>query len=177
MIRGSCSNFEAYNPRFIYFQNRTPHPYYGSSVLFFVYKIQLIGWNFRMICGIMFGNGFLFLHCLDYMGQCANFIFAGDAVMNWIPMSELNDNEIIWSGRRVRLYNVGLNVTDSADDFYEYFVSEIYGNNEYFQLTCLSQGKAGNIICVIKKELPDHYALGKELKRMMGVDNTFVESV
>ena len=97
--------------------------------------------------------------------------------MGWIPMSKLNDDEIIWSGRRVRLYNAGLNVIDSADDFYEYLISEIYENNEYFQLTCLSQGKAGNIICVIKKESPSHYALGKELKRMMGVENTFVESV
>ena len=97
--------------------------------------------------------------------------------MNWIPLSKLSDEEIIWSGRRVRLYNVGLNVTDSADNFYEYLVSEIHGNSDYFQLTCLSQGKAGNIICVIKKELPNHYAFGKELKRMMDVDNTFINEV
>ena len=97
--------------------------------------------------------------------------------INWIPMSKLNDDEIIWSGRRVRLYNIGLNVADSSDDFYEYLVSDIYGNDKYFQLTCLSQGKAGNVICVIQKELPNQYALGKELKRMMDVNNTFIDDV
>ena len=94
--------------------------------------------------------------------------------MNWIPLSELKDEEIIWRGCRIRLYNTGLNVANSNDDFYEYLVSEIHGNHEYFQLTCLSEYKAGIIICIIKKELPNHYAIGKELKRMMGVENTFV---
>ena len=89
-------------------------------------------------------------------------------------MSEIEDEEKIWRGCQVRLYNVGLNVEDKKDDFYDYLVSEIYGNAEYFQLTCISPYKAGNIICVIKKELPSQYALGRELKRMMGIKDTFV---
>ena len=31
-----------------------------------------------MICGIMFGKGYYFQHCLDYMGQCTNFILGGE---------------------------------------------------------------------------------------------------
>ena len=95
--------------------------------------------------------------------------------MNWIPISQLSDDTKIWSGIVVRLYNIGLNVSDKSKDYYEYLISEIYGNHKYLQLTCLSQGKAGNIICVLKKDLPNHYALGKELKRMMDMENTFLD--
>ena len=94
--------------------------------------------------------------------------------MKWIPISELRDDEKIWAGNRIRLYNVGLTIKDKTDDFYEYLVSFVYGNEQVLQLTCLSQGEAGNIICVINKDIPNHYALGAELKRMMDMDNTFI---
>ena len=90
--------------------------------------------------------------------------------MDWIPLSKLDDNIKIWAGARIRLYGIN----DNAEDYYEYLVSFIYANSEYLQLVCLSQGEAGNIICVLKKDLPNHYALGKELKHMMGLANTFI---
>lgn len=43
-----------------------------------------------------------------------------------------------------------------------------------YQLTTLTKGEAGNIISVIKKGSPHHYALGNSLKEMMESDNTFV---
>ena len=95
--------------------------------------------------------------------------------MNWIPISQLSDDTKIWSGIIVRLYNVGLNVSDKSKDYYEYLISEIYGNYEYLQLTCISQGEAGNIICILKKDSPNHYSTGKELKRMMNIENTFID--
>ena len=95
--------------------------------------------------------------------------------MNWISLSELKDDEKIWPGRKIRLYNIGLNVENRADDYLEYMASFIYNNDEHLQLTCLSQGEEGNIICVLEKDLPNHYALGKELKRMMGIENTFIK--
>ncbi|MEH7348718.1 hypothetical protein [Gottfriedia acidiceleris] len=93
---------------------------------------------------------------------------------NWIPMEKINDVDKIWAGTKVRLYNVGLNVKDKKDDYYDYLVSYIYENDEYLQLTNISQGKAGYFICVLQKELPNHYALGKTLKNMMGIEDTFV---
>jgi len=90
--------------------------------------------------------------------------------VNWIPLSEIDDNIKIWAGSRIRLYGIN----DNAEDYYEYLVSFIYANSEYLQLVCLSQGEAGNIICVLKKDLPNAYALGKELKYMMGITNTFI---
>ncbi len=93
----------------------------------------------------------------------------------WIPLVNIKDEEEIWVGTRVRMYNVGLNVVDKKDDYYEYLVSYIYDNEAYLQLTNLSQGKAGNIICVIEKDLPNHYALGKTLKHMVRLESTFVQ--
>ncbi|WP_397538169.1 hypothetical protein [Rummeliibacillus pycnus] len=92
----------------------------------------------------------------------------------WIPLANINDKSKIWAGTRVRLYNVGLNVEDRNDDYYEYLVSYIYDNAEFLQLTNLSPEEAGNIICILQKDLPNHYALGKTLKKMIGVENTFV---
>ncbi|HEX3047111.1 MAG TPA: hypothetical protein VHY08_20325 [Bacillota bacterium] len=92
----------------------------------------------------------------------------------WISLKTIEDNEKIWAGTRVRLYDVGLKVKDKKDDYYEYIVSYIYGNDEYLQLTNLSPGEAGNIICIIKKDLPNHYSTGKTLKEMMDVEKSFV---
>ncbi|OAB45253.1 hypothetical protein [Paenibacillus glacialis] len=92
----------------------------------------------------------------------------------WIPLEELNDSQYIWAGTKVRLYGVGLNVKDKAEDYYDYLLSYIYDNNEYLQLTNLSHGEAGNIICVIKKDQPNQYSLGRTLKEMMGIKDTYV---
>lgn len=40
-------------------------------------------------------------------------------------------------------------------------------------LTNLTTGKAGYIICVIEKELPNNYALGRTLKQRIGLENTY----
>lgn len=92
----------------------------------------------------------------------------------WIPLGNIEGDEKIWAGTKVRLYNVGLNGKDKQEDYYEYLVSFIHGNDEYLQLTNLSQGEAGNILCVLAKDLPNHYAIGKTLKYMVGVENSFV---
>jgi|SRR5699024_8181076 len=82
---------------------------------------------------------------------------------DWIPIKEISDDSQIWSGTKVRVFGVN----NYEKEFYDYIVSNIYDNNEYFQLTCLSRGEAGNIICVLQKEPRSNYVLGKELKRMM----------
>lgn len=95
-------------------------------------------------------------------------------VDKWIPLVNIDDKEIIWAGTKVRLYNVGLNVKEMEDDYYEYLVSFIFGNDDYLQLTNLTDGKAGNILCVIEKDKPNHYTLGKTLKYIVGLENTFI---
>lgn len=95
--------------------------------------------------------------------------------IDWIPLINISDDEKIWAGTKLRLYNVGLNVRNKQNDYYDYLVSFIYDNQEYLQLTNLSNGKAGNILCVIRKDNPNHYSLGKSLKEMVGLENTCVK--
>ncbi|EEM82801.1 hypothetical protein [Bacillus thuringiensis] len=87
-----------------------------------------------------------------------------------MPLSNVDDDEEIWVGARVRLYNVGMN---RENNFYEYIISYIYDNTNYLQLTNLTTGKAGYIICVIEKELPNNYALGRTLKQRIGLENAY----
>ncbi|WP_172198718.1 hypothetical protein [Saccharibacillus qingshengii] len=92
----------------------------------------------------------------------------------WVPLEKLQDMDPIWAGTTVRLYGVGLHVTDKSEDYYDYLVSYIYDNNEYLQLTNLSPGKAGNIICVIQMDQPHYYARAGNLKERIGIENTYV---
>lgn len=91
---------------------------------------------------------------------------------DWIPVREISEETQIWSGTIVRVFGVN----NSEKEFYDYIVSFIYDNNDYLQLTCLSQGEGGNIICVLQTEPSSNYSLGRELKRMMddGTDSVFV---
>ena len=92
----------------------------------------------------------------------------------WLSINEISDEEKIWAGTIIRLENVtdmpGYSMTN-----FDYLISYIFGNSEYLQLSCLTAGEAGNILCVLKKDLPNHYALGAELKRMLGCENVSVK--
>jgi len=58
-----------------------------------------------------------------------------------------SDDTQIWSGTIVRVFGVN----NCKEDFYDYIVSFIYDNTDYLQLTCLTQGEGGNILCVLKQ--------------------------
>lgn len=92
----------------------------------------------------------------------------------WKHLINISNDEKIWVGTKIRLFNVGLNVTDKEHNYYDYLISYIYDNNDFLQLTNLSQGEAGNILCVIPIDKPNHYSLGKSLKEMVGLENTYV---
>lgn len=88
----------------------------------------------------------------------------------WLPIKEISDDTPIWSGTIVRVYGVNNN----EEHYYDYIVSFIYDNVDYLQLTCLTQGEGGNVICVLQTEPNTNYSLGKELKRMMDDDANLV---
>jgi len=92
----------------------------------------------------------------------------------WILLHELSDDDKVWAGTIVRLDNVMLTPDDTIL-CYDYLVSYINGDSEYLQLTCLTAGEAGNILCVLKKDLPNHFALGAELKRMLAGESVAVK--
>jgi len=92
----------------------------------------------------------------------------------WIPLYKLTDDMKIWAGTIVRLNNV-MFTPDDRVRCYDYIVSFIYDNDEHLQLTCITQGEAGNILCVLKKDMPNHYALGTELKRMLSGEDVAIK--
>ncbi|ABV64058.1 hypothetical protein [Bacillus pumilus] len=96
---------------------------------------------------------------------------------DWISVQEVEDDTRIWAGTIVRVFKEELNKDNIQDNFYDYIVSFIYDNNEYLQLTCLTQGEGGNIVSVLQTEPDSNYSLGKELKRMMddGKNSVFVK--
>lgn len=73
---------------------------------------------------------------------------------DWISVLEIEDDTQIWTGTVVRVFTEELNKDNLEGNFYDYIVSFIYDNNEYLQLTCLTQGEGGNIVCVLQTE-PD----------------------
>ncbi|MEH7726480.1 hypothetical protein V7448_10480, partial [Bacillus altitudinis] len=73
---------------------------------------------------------------------------------DWISVQEVEDDTQIWAGTVVRVFKEELNKDNLEGNFYDYIVSFIYDNNEYLQLTCLTQGEGGNIVCVLQTE-PD----------------------
>lgn len=93
----------------------------------------------------------------------------------WIPLSNIKDDEEIWAGARVRLYDVGLNSSDKEKDYYEFIISYIYDNNDHLQLTNLTPGKAGYVTFVLEKDLPNNFGLGKTLKYLIGLENAYIK--
>lgn len=95
---------------------------------------------------------------------------------NWSTLDNISDNFRIHSGVIIRMYDVGLNVKNAEEDFYDYIISEIYGEAEFFQLVCISSGEGGNIGCILKRHEGDRYVLGRELKRMLAdsKNNVFI---
>lgn len=92
----------------------------------------------------------------------------------WISINEIADGQKVCAGMIVRLYNVGLNVPNRTEDYYDYLISYVFANDQYLQLVNLSLGEAGNILCILEKELPHYHALGKTLKHMVGVEDTYL---
>lgn len=78
----------------------------------------------------------------------------------WIPIDEIQDQEPIWAGAKIRIYQ-------EQEHPMEYLLSYIYGNSNELQLTCLTSGESGNIGGVIAKDLPNHYVLAQTLKTFL----------
>ncbi|MDM5278194.1 hypothetical protein QUF95_12410 [Paenibacillus silvae] len=95
----------------------------------------------------------------------------------WIPIDHIQDQEPIWAGTRIRMFEFSpngveqneqkQNKAERSEQYMEYLLSYIHGNSDELQLTCLTQGEAGNIGAVVSKDLPNHYTLAQTLKAML----------
>ena len=91
-------------------------------------------------------------------------------------IDNLQDNDHIFTGACIRFYNTAKCFEEQCalpcgiDDSLDYIITQVYGNSEYFQLTCLTKGEVGNITSVIKREDGKNYVTGKEIKRILQSD-------
>lgn len=97
-----------------------------------------------------------------------------------IPLSEIDDAREFWSGTRIRLFNVGLNVSDKSHDYYDYMLVEIPWEPSLMLATNVTMGagrnKAGNTMCSVKTlEGVDRFVVtGAALKFSFGTVDTYL---
>lgn len=91
------------------------------------------------------------------------------------PLIQIHDEQEFWRGTRFRQYEVGLNVESKKDDYYEYMLAEIPGEN-YMLLTCVKGYKAGIALALVKMadDKSRRVVKGKAVKYAMGIKDTFV---
>lgn len=69
----------------------------------------------------------------------------------WIPIEHIQDQEPIWAGTRIRMFELSQNGVEQneqkqnkaehSEQYMEYLLSYIHGNSDELQLTCLTQGR------------------------------------
>ena len=98
--------------------------------------------------------------------------------MRKIKLTEVKDSDEFYLGSRFRIYNVGLNVSDESDDFYEYMLAEIPGEKEHMLLTNIVGHKSGNVLAYVKtkRESNSFVVTAKDVKFSIGTKNTYLIS-
>lgn len=97
-------------------------------------------------------------------------------IMKLTPLKDIHDKDEFYIGTRFRIYNVGLNVSDKKDDYYEYMLAEIPGEKEYMLITNVVGHKSGSALALVKtkKSQIKFITTGQALKFSMGTDNVFI---
>ena len=96
--------------------------------------------------------------------------------MELIPIKDIKDTDEFWRGTRFRLYNVGQNVKDKKDDYYEYMLAQIPGDNDHFLLTNVVGYKSGAALGLVKTsdDKSKIVVTGKEIKYFIGTEDTYL---
>ncbi len=92
------------------------------------------------------------------------------------PLKEVGDELEFWKGTRFRQYQIGLNVTEKEDDYYEYMLTEIPGERDFMLLTCVKGHKSGSALALVKTsaDKTKFVITGKAIKYSMGTENTYL---
>ena len=96
--------------------------------------------------------------------------------MKLIPLTDINDQDEFWMGTRFRIYNVGLNVSNKDDDYYEYMLAEIPGDSNYMLMTNVVGHKSGSALALVKTTLDQnrYIVTGKSIKFSIGTEKTYL---
>ncbi|OED48098.1 hypothetical protein AB832_00380 [Flavobacteriaceae bacterium (ex Bugula neritina AB1)] len=92
------------------------------------------------------------------------------------PLKDIDDEQEFWRGTHFRQYEVGLNIANKEDDYYEYMLAEIPGETNYMLLTCVEGYKSGIALALVQmaEDTSKRIVKGKAIKYSMGTENTYV---
>ncbi|MDO5981272.1 hypothetical protein [Flavivirga spongiicola] len=92
------------------------------------------------------------------------------------PLKEIEDKLEFWKGTRFRQYQMGLNVSEKEDDYYEYMLAEIPGERDFMLLTCVEGYESGSALALVKtsEDKTKFVITGKAIKYSMGIENTYL---
>ncbi len=96
-----------------------------------------------------------------------------------IPLRDIPDDQEFWKGSLFRLYEVGMNVKDKTDDFYEYMLVLDLSTPDYMILANSSReagrAKRGYVICHVRKleDAGRHVVTGAAMKYSFGTEHTY----
>lgn len=96
-----------------------------------------------------------------------------------VPLKDIPDDHEFWSGSLFRLYDVGMNVKDKTDDFYEYMLVLDLSFPDYMILANSSReagsAKRGSVMCHVKKleGANRHVVIGAAMKYSFGTEHTY----
>lgn len=98
--------------------------------------------------------------------------------MQLIPLKDLSDDHEFWHGNIFRQFNVGLNVEDKSQDYYDYMLADIPGNYEYMLLTNVTRDagkyKAGLALAMVKIILGSRRVVhASAIKNSMGTKDVY----
>ncbi|MBL7964823.1 MAG: hypothetical protein JNM31_13380 [Flavobacteriales bacterium] len=95
-----------------------------------------------------------------------------------VPLGNVPDDHEFWSGTLFRLYNVGMNVKDKSEDFYEYMLVD--DNDPDHMILANSSREAGRykrglVICHVKRLKGASRAVvtGAAMKFSFGTEHTY----
>lgn len=96
---------------------------------------------------------------------------------NLKPLDTIPDEQEFCKGTRFRQYEIGLNVENKEDDFYEYMLAEIPGEREYMLLTCVEGYKSGSALALVKtsEDKSKFIVTSKAVKYSMGIENVYLK--
>jgi hypothetical protein len=99
-----------------------------------------------------------------------------------VPFADLSDELEFFRGTRFRVFNVGLNVEDNAQDYYDYMLAAVPGESEYMLVTNVTidagRNKAGASLCMVQtlKGGGRLVVTGASLKASVGMSDTYLLS-
>jgi hypothetical protein len=97
-----------------------------------------------------------------------------------IPLADVPDEQEFWAGTRFRQVNVGMNIKNKSDDFYEYMLINDNSIRDYMLLANVSleagRYKAGFVIAHVRtlENVNRHVVTGAAMKFSFGIEETFL---